>query len=123
MSQFTEPTGVSFYPCLEPSGAVVGRCVFSDSEVLQNFVDVGGEVAYLQEAASDVYAARAWIFGFGFCFSTVRKPRDGIFEEFFLDGGWRVESGGGEWGLGGGGGRGAGRLGDGEEVVVVVGKR
>lgn len=50
--------------------AVVGRCVFSDSEVLDNFIDVGGDVEYLQEAASDVYAARGWIFGFGFCFST-----------------------------------------------------
>lgn len=51
--------------------AVVGRCVFTDSDVLDNFVDVGGEVAYLQEAASDVYVARGWIFGFGFCFSIV----------------------------------------------------
>lgn len=50
---------------------VVGRCVFSEPEVLDKFVDVGGDVAYLQEAASDVYAARGWIFGFGFCFSTV----------------------------------------------------
>lgn len=45
--------------------------MFSDSDVLGNFIDVGGEVAYLQEAASDVYAARVWIFGFGFCFSIV----------------------------------------------------
>lgn len=50
---------------------VIGRCVFSEPEVLDNFIDVGGDVAYLQEAASDVYTARAWIFGFGFCFSTV----------------------------------------------------
>lgn len=49
---------------------VVGRCVFSEAEVLDKFVDVGGDVGYLQEAASDVYAARGWIFGFGFCFST-----------------------------------------------------
>ncbi|CAM9571680.1 unnamed protein product [Ectocarpus sp. 6 AP-2014] len=49
----------------------VGRCVFSEPEVLDKFVDVGGDVAYLQEAASDVYAARGWIFGFGFCFSTI----------------------------------------------------
>lgn len=52
--------------------AVVGRCVFNEPDVLDKFIDVGGDVAYLQEAASDVYTARGWIFGFGFCFSTVR---------------------------------------------------
>lgn len=51
--------------------AVVGRCVFSEPDVIDKFIDVGGDVAYLQEAASDVYTARGWIFGFGFCFSTV----------------------------------------------------
>lgn len=50
--------------------AVVGRCVFSDADVLTQFVDVGQDVEYLQHAASDVYTARAWVFGFGFCFST-----------------------------------------------------
>ena len=50
---------------------VVGRCVYTDTDVLGNFVDVGGEVDYLQEAASDVYKARRWIFGFGFVFATV----------------------------------------------------
>eukprot|EP00903_Cladosiphon_okamuranus_P016544 g15262.t1 len=49
----------------------VGRCVFSEADVLDKFIDVGGDVAYLQEAASDVYTARGWIFGFGFCFSTI----------------------------------------------------
>ncbi|CAN0423665.1 unnamed protein product [Ascophyllum nodosum] len=49
----------------------VGRCVYTDTDVLGNFVDVGGEVDYLQEAASDVYKARRWIFGFGFVFATV----------------------------------------------------
>lgn len=68
---------VCLHPTARPKHAVVGRCVFTDSEVLQNFVDVGGEVAYLQEAASDVYVARAWIFGFGFCFSTVSNPWGG----------------------------------------------
>lgn len=60
--------------------AVVGRCVFRDTDVLANFIDVGGDVGYLQEAASDVYTARKWIFGFGFCFATVsyERPRDAL---------------------------------------------
>lgn len=50
---------------------VIGRCVFSETDVLTQFVNVGQDVEYLQQAASDVYTARGWIFGFGFCFSTV----------------------------------------------------
>ncbi|CAN0003068.1 unnamed protein product, partial [Discosporangium mesarthrocarpum] len=50
--------------------AVINRCVFTDTDILSNFMTVGGsDMGYLREFASDVYVARAWIMGFGFCFS------------------------------------------------------
>lgn len=45
--------------------------MYSDSKVLAQFVDVGGDVSYLQEAASDIYTGRLYVFGFGFLFSIV----------------------------------------------------
>ncbi|CAM9251312.1 unnamed protein product, partial [Choristocarpus tenellus] len=50
----------------------INHCVFSDSDVLENFVNVGGgDVTYLSEFVSDIYTARAWILGFGFGFSLI----------------------------------------------------
>ena len=76
-------------------------------------------MAYLQEAASDVYVARAWIFGFGFCFSTVGNPSGGVFLERFCASGWGGVGGCGRCGSGDGGG-GDGGGGKGHNVVVVA---
>lgn len=59
--------------------------MFSEPDVLDKFIDVGGDVAYLQEAASDVYTARGWIFGFGFCFSTVSIMKYTVPSAYYLN--------------------------------------
>lgn len=49
----------------------LNHCVISDETIAEQFVDVTDETVFLQKFMSDIYVARYWILGFGFCFSFV----------------------------------------------------